>query len=504
MAARNKQLEQQVANLQVVSYGQQTESAHYNHGVQQLENADDLDINGEDVPDEKVVEIACAVKQRKDMKGVKKPRKEQPLVELAKGGAHDIVLFPDNLPEDAVEIGEDVSVRHAYIKGHIRTYIIRRKKYKDSQGRYYHASLPDKYKNVLGKTQVTETLIAQILTMHFYYHMTISDIEAWLKGMGLNFSHSTVMNWIEKGAEILKPLDEPLHNEIANSRNVHADESTVKCMDKRLPGKDELEDDVEDDLHYFKRWIFCYYSTMYNLTQFVFHNRGRRTQEAVRKYFEDVVEKLYLHSDGAPIYKCYDVGELIVRIACLVHMRRPFFKLKDVSPDAMKMLKIFEEIFRKDKEVKENYSNPEEDTKQRVLSIAPLLNELKSNLDRLKTSLKEEEEPELLKAVNYALAEYPCMIRCLEDGSLDLSNNICERQIRRIAKYRNNSFFVGSPKAGVRFARLMSVFANIRSHKLDPVEYLCDVFRRINKTPKENYVNLLAHKWQPSSVPVWA
>ena len=38
----------------------------------------------------------------------------------------------------------------------------------------------------------------------------------------------------------------------------------------------------------------------------------------------------------------------------------------------------------------------------------------------------------------------------------DLSNNVCERQIRRIAKYRNNSYFVGSPESGVRFARLMS------------------------------------------------
>jgi hypothetical protein len=47
-----------------------------------------------------------------------------------------------------------------------------------------------------------------------------------------------------------------------------------------------------------------------------------------------------------------------------------------------------------------------------------------------------------------------------------------ERLIRRIAKYRNNSYFVGSPESGVRFARLMSHFVNIRKHCLDPVEYL--------------------------------
>ena len=97
------------------------------------------------------------------------------------------------------------------MKGFIRTYIIRRKKYKDSKGKCYHVNLPKEYENCMGRTWATESLIAQILTMHFYYHMTIGDIEAWLKGMGLNYAHSTVMGWIEIGANILEPLNEPLH-----------------------------------------------------------------------------------------------------------------------------------------------------------------------------------------------------------------------------------------------------------------------------------------------------
>ena len=86
----------------------------------------------------------------------------------------------------------------------------------------------------------------------------------------------------------------------------------------------------------------------------------------------------------------------------------------------------------------------------------------------------------------------------------DLSNNVCECQIRRIAKYRNNSYFVGSPKSGMRSARLMSHFANIRKHNLDPVEYLCDVFRRIKKTAKDKLVDVLAHRWQLATVTAWA
>lgn len=167
--AKLKASEQQKANLQVTAYGQHTESGKYHHGSQQTENADDLDHNGEDVPEEKIVTIAKTLKEHKDMKGVKKPRREQPLIDAAVGGNNDIVLKPTNLPADAVEIGEDVSVRHTYVKGFIRTYIIRRKKYKDSKGKCYHVNLPKEYKNCMGRTWATESLIAQILTMHFYF-----------------------------------------------------------------------------------------------------------------------------------------------------------------------------------------------------------------------------------------------------------------------------------------------------------------------------------------------
>ena len=381
---------------------------------------------------------------------------------------------------------------------------IRRKKYKDSKGKCDHVNLPKEYKNCMGRTWATESLIAQTLTMHFYYHMTIGDIEAWLKGMGLKYAHSTVMRWIEIGANILEPLDDSLHEEIIASGNVHGDESILGYKDQRLPGKGETIEDVEDELHFFKRRIFCYYAPMLGLTQFVFHERGRRTQEKVKKYFEDVMEKIYLHSDGTSIYKCYDVEELIKRIACLVHMRRPFFKLKFFSEDAMMILKLFETIFSENKLIKTWFSKPNDIRRERVLRIVPMLNDLKSYLDKLVKNIEKEEEPELLKDVSDALTEYHFMLRYLEDGSLDISNNVSERQIRRITKYRNNSYFIGSPESGVRFARLMSYFANIRKYNLNPLEYLCDAFRRIKKTAKDKLVDLLAHRWKQTIATAWA
>ena len=507
---RLRSAEQQKADLAVTAYGQHTESGKYHHSNQQVEDADTLDLNGEDVPAERVAELAKDLKECKDMRGVSKPRRPQPLfdaldhVDLEEEASKPeenrnvIVLRPEGLPEDAYEIGQDVTERVYWISGHVRVRRIIRKKYKDPRGNYYEVNLPDKYKNCMCRTSATESLIVEILTMHFYYNVTIGDIEKWLRSLGLNYSHSTIMGWIELAADILEPLDNVLQQEILSDTNVHSDETTLKTCDCRLPDKGEREEDVEPEEHYFKRWLFSHYSPMHNLVQYVFHDRGRRTREAEQKYLEEVKHKIYLHSDGAQLYKCYDTTELIVRVACLVHIRRPLFKLRHVFK-AGRIVQIIDLIFHLDKEIKKNYKDNESIREQRCLQISPLLNDMKSELESLRDALDPAKEPELLKAVNYALKEYPCILHCLEDGTVDFSNNCCERQIRRIAKYRNNSFFVGSPEAGKRFARLQSVFGNIRNHNLNPQIYLCDVFRNIKNIAtgaKEEMVNLLAHRWQ--------
>ena len=496
---RIKQLEQQNMNLSGAAYGQSSESEKYNHGCQPAVNADSLDLDGEAVPDERVAEIVNKLRFRKSMLGIKKPRKQQPLEEeILSDEQKQIILIPEGMPDDAYEVGRDISTRFSYVRGYIRCQVIARLKFKDPRGNYYHVNLPEKYRNCMGRTEATESLIAYILSQHFEFGVTISDIELQLKRMGLNFSHATIMHWIQIGADMLSPLDEPLQQEIINSGEDYCDESTVKTCDRRLPDKDEKEEDVEDDLHYFRRWMYCHHAGPLRLTQFVFFGRGRRTQEAIKEYFSDLIARLYLHSDGALMYKCYNVAGLIIRISCLVHMRRPFFKLKDVSSDAQEIVKLADMVFHLDKKIKEDYKgDPVRITQERVLQIGPVLHTIKNILDKLESALDKEKEPELFKAVRYALAEYPCLLNALQDGTLDFSNNRCERQIRRLAKYRNNSFFTGSPEAARRLARLLSHFANCKDHHIDSFTYLCDVFRRIKKTAKEDLVNLLEHKWQP-------
>ena len=515
---RIKQLEQQKNKLAIDAYGQGTESEKYNHGCQNPVKADDLDLEGVDVPDERCVEIAMKVKeeikQRKDMKGVEKPRNPQPLEEAAlKDKNSQIILTPENLPDDAEELEPDITTRYIWVEGHFRCKVIVRRKFKDPRGKYYYVNLPEKYKNPMGRAEVTESVIALVYTLHGEHRMTDSEIVTFLKSKGLNFSEGAVKNWIKKAADILEPLDEPTQEEILATGNDHVDESGIEVCDQRLPNKGEKEEDVEKDKHYYDRWMFCHHADSIKLTQFVFFDRGRRTRKAVEVYFSKAKKRLFVNTDGCPIYKCYDVSvadlekcsevaDIIIRISCLVHIRRPLFKLKDCSQDAIDIVHHADEIFHRDKLIKATYKNDfDKIAQERVLQIGPILHTIKSKLDILEKELDPKKEPELVKAVKYALKEYPCLLHCLKNGALDFSNNSVEREIRRLAKYRNNSFYVGSPLGGVRLARTLTIFANCKAYNIDPYQYLCDVFRRIKKTAKDQLVNLVAHKWQPQMAP---
>lgn len=102
-----------------------------------------------------------ATKQRKDMKGIEKPRNSQPLEEAALSDEDSqIILTPNGLPDDAVELEPDKTTRYIWVEGHFRCKVIIRRKFKDPRGNYYFVNLSEKYKNPMGREEVTESVIA--------------------------------------------------------------------------------------------------------------------------------------------------------------------------------------------------------------------------------------------------------------------------------------------------------------------------------------------------------
>jgi hypothetical protein len=101
----------------------------------------------------------------------------------------------------------------------------------------------------------------------------------------------------------------------------------------------------------------------------------------------------------------------------------------------------------------------------------------------------------LRSALGYSVRQKDALMRFLEDGRLEMTNNHSERQLRKVACGRKAWLFVGSDDHGQAAGNLLTLIASARLHKLDPELYLRDVFRVLPHWPRERYLELAPRYW---------
>ena len=86
------------------------------------------------------------------------------------------------------------------------------------------------------------------------------------------------------------------------------------------------------------------------------------------------------------------------------------------------------------------------------------------------------------------------MMRFLDDGRLEIDNNLTENAIRPVALGRKNYLFAGSHSAAQRSAMMYTFFANCKIHQVNPYDWLKYVLENINHTSIQDL-----HKFYPQN-----
>jgi transposase len=102
----------------------------------------------------------------------------------------------------------------------------------------------------------------------------------------------------------------------------------------------------------------------------------------------------------------------------------------------------------------------------------------------------------LRSALGYCLRQKDALMRFLDDGALEMTNNRSERELRRVAVGRKAWLFVGSDDHGQAAGNLLTLIASARLHKLDPEVYLRDVFRVLPHWQRDRYLELAPRYWR--------
>jgi hypothetical protein len=117
----------------------------------------------------------------------------------------------------------------------------------------------------------------------------------------------------------------------------------------------------------------------------------------------------------------------------------------------------------------------------------------------------EELQPALLpqstmgKAVSYFLSEYEPMLRYLEDGRVEIDNNLVENAIRPTCVGKKRWLFIGHPEAGWRSAVIYSLILSCRRRGINPQDYLSDVLKRLTLPKPPEVTTLVPGRWKPLS-----
>jgi len=173
----------------------------------------------------------------------------------------------------------------------------------------------------------------------------------------------------------------------------------------------------------------------------------------------------------------------------MAHVRRKFhdvIKLK-ASPIAEEALSRIGALYDIEKRIRGMTADERRTLRQQ--HARPVLDDLKAWI--LDTLATVPQKHKLAEAMRYALSRWDPLSVYVDDGRVEIDNNIAERAIRPIGIGRKNWLFAGSDTGGERIANILTLIETAKMHGHNPEVYLTEVLARIKDHPKESLDELL-------------
>ena len=194
-----------------------------------------------------------------------------------------------------------------------------------------------------------------------------------------------------------------------------------------------------------------------------------------------------LQTDGYEGYAAAVAFNDLSHVGCLAHARRKFDEAVKAQAKnktgrgglAKQGFALIQRIYAVDREARKRELDPEQRKQLRDEKAKPIWDELRAWLDKSSPQVP----PQTLtgKALGYLDRQWPRLIRYLDDGRIELDNNLCENAIRPFVMGRKAWLFSDTQAGADASARLYSLIETARANGLEPYAYLRHVFTELPK-----------------------
>ena len=328
-------------------------------------------------------------------------------------------------------------------------------------------------------------LLAHIMVAKFDDHIPLYRLSEMYDRLGIDISRSVMADWMGRVSVLLSPLILLIRAHIAAVDRIHTDDTPVDVLD---PGRGKTKTG--------RVWVY------------VFDGSGYQdpTPRAIAYYYSPDRKGAHpadhladfsgvMHADGYGGYKKL-YGNQIIEAACMAHVRRKFhdvIKLKP-SPIADEALTRIGALY--DIEDRIHGMPADERRALRQEHARPILRDLKVWIEDTLPTLPQKQK--LAEAMRYALSRWAALSVYIDDGRVEIDNNIAERAMRPLGIGRKNWLFAGSDKGGERIANILTIIETAKLHGHNPETYLTDVLTRIKDYPIDRLEDLLPWNMLPA------
>jgi transposase len=383
-----------------------------------------------------------------------------------------------------VEIGVDTAERLDVIPARFRVIVTKRPKLacRACPGVVLQAPAPAR---LIEGGMPTEATVAHVLVARYADHLPLYRQAQILARQGIEIDRAILADWTGTAAREIVPVVRRMHEILLTSPRLFADETTMPVLD---PGRGQTKKGFA--------WAIARDDRPWGGTDppaVVFHyapGRGAKHPKALLAGYQGI-----LQCDGYAAYKTLAAANDGITLAfCWSHVRREFVELAKgkTAPIAAETLQRIAALYVIEAEIR---GKPPEirravrQARSRPLAEA-LFTWLEAQLARLPGG------GPTAKAVRYALNHRGGLVRFLDDGRIELDNNVAERAIRPLCLSRKNALFASGDDGGARWSAIASLVETCKLNDVDPLRYFTDLLTRlVNGWPNSRIDELMPWCW---------
>jgi hypothetical protein len=204
-----------------------------------------------------------------------------------------------------------------------------------------------------------------------------------------------------------------------------------------------------------------------------------------------------LQCDGYRAYPAFAGDKHGIALAgCWAHVRRKFFEAKEEAPQrAAWILRQIGHLYRIEANLREARAGPILREAARAAESRMIYKRLFKAFKRLKASKAHLPKSQMGKALNYALELGSVLAVFLDEGRVEIDNNLIENAIRPTAIGKKNWLFIGAQDTGQRSAIIYSIVESCRRRGVEPYAYLKDVLTRLPTMTNRQIATITPEAW---------